>query len=78
MKSTENLTDPIAIKYAMERKGGYGAITKLADMINGEKSNMSACIRGKRSTKRYLQAIANYIGQPVHGVKPDTTKEHTA
>ncbi len=67
----ENLTDPMAIKHALERKLGYGALNKLANNIGVSQPAVSNTINGKRHSRKILLYIANLLGQPVRGVAPD-------
>jgi len=73
----DNLTDPMEIKHALERKLGYGAVKKTAAACGVTLPAISNTIHGQRGksgrpgNKGLLQHLANVIGQPVHGVAPD-------
>ena len=67
----ENLTNPMALKHALERKLGYGAFNKLANNIGVSQPAISNTIAGKRHSRKILLYIANLLGQPVHGVAPE-------
>jgi hypothetical protein len=69
MKS-QNLTDPLEIKHALERKLGYGAIKQIASCCGVTSSAVSKIIR-HRGSKKVLKCVATTIGQPVHGIMPD-------
>lgn len=73
MLNEKNLTDPIDIRYAIERKGGgRGSLTRLAKKIKTHRESLSMNISGTRRQEAILKHIATYIGQPVHGVEPET------
>ncbi|MDR3631454.1 MAG: hypothetical protein P4L42_14080 [Desulfocapsaceae bacterium] len=66
----DNLTDPLEIKYALERQLGYGALNKIAIVCGVSPPSVSNTIRKRRSSRKVLACIANIIGQPVHGIAP--------
>lgn len=72
-----NLTDPIDIKHAIERKGGgYGALGRLARQLGVHRVTLSKNISNSPSARRQpeiLKKLATYLGQPVHGVRPNST-----
>ena len=67
----ENLSDPMAIKHALERKLDYGAMNELANNIGVSQPAVSNTIARKRHSRKILLYIANLLGQPVRGVAPD-------
>jgi len=67
----ENLTDPLEIKYALERQLGYGALNKIAMACGVSPPSVSNTINKRRCCKKVLTCIANTIGQPVYGIAPD-------
>ncbi|MDX9893897.1 MAG: hypothetical protein RBS34_00530 [Desulfofustis sp.] len=70
MKET-NLTDPMEIRHALERKmGGVGSLTNFAREHGYSVSYISQTISGERSNLHVLELLATRIGQPVHGVRP--------
>lgn len=66
----ENLTDPLEIKYALERQLGYGALNKIAVACGVSPPSVSNTINKRRYSKKVLTCIANTIGQSVHGIAP--------
>ena len=76
-----NLSDPMEIRHALERKLGRGAVKKIADDCGVSPPAVSNTIHGHRGQSGrpgnagILQYLANVIGQPVYGVDPD---EHNA
>jgi len=70
----QNLTDPLDIKHALERKLGYGAIKKIADKCAVSLPTASNALAGRRRNTTVLTYAAKMIGQPVHGVTPDGTE----
>ena len=69
-KMTNNLTDPMEIRHALERKLGNGALTIFANAHGYSLSYISQTVAGDRGNKDVLQAIASCLGQPVRGVSP--------
>lgn len=69
---TQNLTDPLDIKHAIEKKAGLttGAIRQLADSLGVTSAAISQNIHGHRKQQHIIQGIANHLGQPVHGFNP--------
>lgn len=80
MKNTQNLVDHTDIRHAIERKGGgRGAIKRLATSMGLNSSTIVTMnISGARRQEKVLQGIADFLGQPVHGVCPSSEKEKTA
>lgn len=66
-----NLTDQMAIKHALERKLGHGAVKKIADICNVRLPTVSNVMSGRRRNKEILTVIAQTVEQPVRGVCPD-------
>lgn len=71
---TANLTDPMEIRHALERKLGNGAMTIFATAHGYSLPYISQTISGERSNQRLLEALASCIGQPVRGVMPRARK----
>jgi len=72
-----NLTDRIEIRQAMERKLGYGAVQKVADIKGVRAPIIFNAISGRRRSRRDIEIlayIASIIDQPVLGVLPDGTE----
>ena len=69
-KQSPNLTDPMDIRHALERKLGNGALTIFANAHGYSLAYISQTVAGERGNTSVLQAIANCIGQPVRGVLP--------
>ena len=67
----KNLTDPLEIRHALERKLGNGAVTIFAKKHNYSLPYMSQTISGERSAEHVLRLMANCLGCRVHGVFPD-------
>jgi hypothetical protein len=65
-----NLTDPMEIKHALERKLGHGAQTIFAETNGFTLQHVNMNIRGERNNEAILGLLAQCIGQPVHGVAP--------
>jgi len=65
-----NLTDPMEIKHALERKLGRGAQTIFSGAHGYSLQHVNMVIRGERNNKEILGLLAQCIGQPVHGVAP--------
>ncbi len=73
----ENLTDPLKIKHALERKLGYGAVQKVATKNDVDLPIVSNAISGRRRSPRdiaILIFIARIIECPVRGLCPDGTE----
>jgi hypothetical protein len=68
-----NLTDQLAIKHALERKLGHGAVKKIADLCGVHIPTVSNVMSGRRRNRVILTAIAKTVEQPVRGVCPDGT-----
>lgn len=72
----KNLTNPLEIKHALERKLGRGAVKIVANECGVSSPAISNTIHGRRGksgrpgNKGLLQYIANLIEQPVYGVAP--------
>lgn len=67
----QNLTDPLDIKHALERKLGYGALRKIAGKCEVSPPEVTNVVYGRRRNKGVLAAIAQIIGQPVLWICPD-------
>lgn len=65
-----NLTDPLEIKHALERRFGSGAQTIFAKAHGFTLQHVNMNIRGDRKSEIVLGALARDLGQPVHGVLP--------
>lgn len=66
-----NLTDQMAIKHALERKLGHGAVKKIADKCKVQLPTVSNVMSGRRWNRAILTMIAQTVDQPVRGVCPD-------
>jgi len=66
-----NLTDPMSIKHALERKLGYGALRKIAGQCEVSPPEVSNVVSGRRRNMTILTVIAQTVDQPVRGVCPD-------
>jgi hypothetical protein len=75
--TANNLTDPLEIRHALERKLGRGAVKIIAAQCNVSPPSVSNTIHGHRGQSGrpgnagILQHIANIIEQPVYGVTPN-------
>ncbi|WP_028579412.1 hypothetical protein [Desulfogranum japonicum] len=76
---TKNLTSHDEIRQTIHKKGGgWGAINRLAELLGLNSATIVTMnISGARRQKNVLQGIADFLGQPVHGVCP-SSKEKTA
>lgn len=70
IQETINLTDPMDIRHALERKLGNGAMTIFANAHGYSLAYISQTVSGERGNRSVLQALATCIGQPVRGVLP--------
>nr|WP_321465136.1 hypothetical protein [uncultured Desulfobulbus sp.] len=66
-----NLTDQMAIKHALERKLGHGAVKKIADKCGVQLPTVSNVMSGRRRNTAILTVIARTVDQPVRGICPD-------
>ena len=76
-KTQTNLTDPVDIKHAIEKRAGVttGAVKQLAISLGISAPALSQNIHGHRKQEYILQGIADHIGHPVHGVYPEEANE---
>lgn len=72
-----NLTDPMEIRHAMERKLGSGALTIFAKVHGYSLPYISQTVAGERNNPALLEAIATCIGCPVRGVLPRSNNQKT-
>lgn len=70
MKNKKNLTKPLEIRHALERKHGDGAVQKVANKLGVSGPCISATIHGNRCNPVVIQHLANEAGCPVYGVVP--------
>ena len=69
-KLPNNLTDPMEIRHALERKLGNGALTIFANAHGYSLPYISQTVAGERGNEEVLRAIASCLGQPVRGILP--------
>ncbi len=76
----KDLTNHGEIRIAIQQKGGgWGAINRLAESMGLNSATIITMnISGARRQEKILQGIADFLGQPVHGVCPSSNKEKTA
>lgn len=70
MTTGTNLTDPMEIRHALERKLGNGALTIFATAHGYSLAYISQTIAGARGNESVLEALASCLGCPVRGVLP--------
>ena len=68
--ANQDLTDPMEIRHALERKLGSGAMTTFATAHGYSLGYISQTISGERGNRDVLQALASCLGQKVRGVAP--------
>ncbi len=73
---TKNLTDPVDILYAMQKKfGKRGVLTWFADKHGYSKGYMSLTMNGDRCNPEIIQLFANYLDCTVYGIEPEKKQE---